>query len=163
MKPIKNNKKDAFLASIPVLSLESENDLLSTRCKFNFGYFDVQAAGQDFSDWTHAQLLELMGKLKEYSKQPLLHWRNCPVGKGGGTVLSIYDAFPTNSDFTHPKHVPHEVQWGRFRLDFSGRLIGFVLPTNLHDCEHKVTKKRFDSNTFYVVFLDANHRFAKGK
>ena len=163
MNSFRNKKGEAFLESIPTVSLESDDNLLSTQCKFNFGYFDLQPAGQNFSDWTHVQLLELMDKLKEYSKLPLQHWRNCPIGKGGGTVLSIYGSFPGNSDFTHPKHVPHEAQWGRFRLSFSGRLVGFIVPSNLHDLEHKVTKKRLDANTFYVVFLDANHRFAKGK
>jgi hypothetical protein len=86
-----------------------------------------------------------------------------PIGKGGGTVLSIYGAFPQKSKFCHPKHVPHQVCWGRFRLDFSGRLVGFILPAEYDGKYHAKTGKRFDCNTFYVVFLDANHSFYIGK
>lgn len=163
MKPFKNRQKESFLNTIPTASISAHHDLLTTKCKFNFAYFDVQPAGQSFSQWSDGQRLELLEKLKEYSKEPLQHWRTMPIGKGGGTVLSIYGAFPSKSQFSHPKHVPHEVLWGRFRLDFSGRLIGFVLPPTCDGDEHSKTNKRFDCNTFYVVFLDANHCFYVGK
>lgn len=164
MKPFGNSQKEGFLASIPLASLESTDDLITQKCKFNFAYFDVQPAGQDFKDWSDIQRLELLAKLKEYSKEPLNYWSNMPVGKGKGTVLAIYKAFPAKSKFTHPKHVPHEVHWGRFRLDFSGRLIGFVLPQEYEKKDpHPKTKRTFDCNTFYVVFLDLNHDFYLGK
>ena len=163
MKPFKNSRKDNFISTIPTASINADDDLLTMKCKFNFAYFDVQTAGQSFEQWTDLQRLELVAKLKEYSKETLQYWRNMPIGKGGGTVLSIYGAFPLTSKFSHPKHVPHEVCWGRFRLDFSGRLIGFVLPQNCDGEQHPGTKKRFDCNTFYIVFLDANHEFYIGK
>lgn len=162
MSRFPNSRKQTFLEEIPKASIDFEGDLLTGKCKFNFSYYDVQAAGQGFSDWDHERLCKLLNKFVEYSKESLLHWRNAPIGRKSGNVLSVYGAFPKNSDFKHPKHVPHEVEWGRFRLDYSVRLVGFVVPNKYNDIEHLKTKRRFDCNTFYVVFLDANHNFYKG-
>lgn len=154
-----NEKKGSFLESIPRISIETEDNDLASRCKFNFSYFDVQPAGQAFGDWDHAQLVDLLEKLKEYCKCPLRHWENQRIGKSG-RVLSIYGGFPGRSDFSPPRHVPFEARWGRFRVAQSVRLVGFVLASDLdgrpHRCGHS-----FCSNTFYVVFLDRDHRFYK--
>ncbi|MEN9868654.1 MAG: hypothetical protein RL748_4244 [Pseudomonadota bacterium] len=152
-----NSKKARFLASIPLASLDAPDDTLAGRCKFNFSYFTRQAAGQDFADCDAQQLVKLLDKLKDYSKEPLAYWKNLAVGKSG-SVLAIYGAFPQKSSFTHPKHVPHQAQWGRFRLDHTARLIGFVLPQAYHEQMHPCNN-RFDCNTFYVVFLDQEHSF----
>jgi hypothetical protein len=156
-----NSRKAIFLAGREICSLDDENDLLAERCKFNFHYFLKQDAGQDFAEWDHADLASLLSHLKDYCNFPLKHWMRQPVGKSG-TVLSIYGGFPKKSGFTHPKHVPHQAQWGRFRLNHSKRLVGFIVPTNLDGVEHKATGTRYCSNTFYVVFLDADHQFWRG-
>ena len=156
-----NSKKDSFIAGIPICSLDSATNKLTEKCKFNFAYFDKQAAGQDFHEWPEGKLHKLLNKLKEYSAESLKHWTFQPVGSSG-TVLEIYGAFPKGkSDFTHPAHVPHQAQWGRFRLDSATRLVGFVVPHEYHGTAHVQTGERFDGNTFYVVFLDAGHRFYK--
>lgn len=156
-----NTRKDRFIAAIPVCSLDSETDKLTTKCKFNFAYFEKQVAGQDFNEWPEGKLHKLLNKLKDYSAESLKHWSLQPVG-ASGTVLIIYGAFPkSKSDFTCPAHVPHQAQWGRFRLDQATRLVGFVVPHDYHGKAHPVTNERFDCNTFYVVFLDAGHRFYK--
>lgn len=163
MKPFANKHKEKFIASIPIASIDADTDLLTNKCKFNFAYFDVQPASQSFEDWTEIQRKELFSKLQAYSRESLQHWKEKPIGRKSGNVLSIYGAFPPNSDFKHPKHVPHEVEWGRFRLDCSCRLVGFTLPKTHDETTHPRTGKRFDCNTFYIVFLDANHRFYKSK
>ncbi len=152
-----NSKKMRFLASLPLASVDSPEDTLAARCKFNFSYFTQQEAGQDFADCEQQQLAKLLDKLKDYSKEPLAYWKNMAVGKSG-SVLAIYGAFPGKSGFTHPKHVPHQALWGRFRLDHTARLIGFVLPAGCHD-QISAQGVRFDCNTFYVVFLDQQHCF----
>ncbi len=162
MSKFDSPRKKSFLAEIPRASVESVDCPLTSRCKFNFAYFEKQPASQAFSEWTEDQLCGLLEKLQEFSREPLSYWMTRPIGKSG-TVLSIYGAFPAKSDMTHPKHVPHQVQWGRFRLDWSGRLCGFVVPRGLDGTTHKGTSQRFDSNTFYAVFLDRDHCFYKGK
>ncbi len=128
--------------------------------KFNFSYFDPnQDAGQNFREWNHKQLYELLEKIKEYTTKPLDYWRSQRAGKSGLKVLAIYGKFPPKSDFTHPKHIPHQAQWGRFRLGSKLRLVGFTIPTELHKSLHKKTGEFFDKNIFYVVFLDRDHRF----
>jgi hypothetical protein len=120
----------------------------------------VQDCSQDFFEWTPEQLHKLLGKLKHYSQESLDHWENQHVG-AHGKVLAIYDEFPKNTDFTRPKHVPHQVKWGRFRLESAVRLVGFVIPSDFEGKLHPITKEPFDRNTFYVVYLDKDHRFYK--
>jgi hypothetical protein len=162
MTSFKNSKKAAFLSNIPTASLDADNNDLAQRCKFNFSYYCSQPAGQTFEEWTELHIRSLLDKLTHYSKQSLKHWQKQPIGKSGN-VLAIYGPFPTNSDFSHPAHVPHEVLWGRFRLDHSMRLVGFTIPEQLDGTIQNSSGKRFDANTFYVVFLDQEHRFWKGK
>lgn len=157
-----NSKKNKFLQNIPTASIELQSDSIAKRAKFNLSYFDnSQDAGQDFSDWTHEQVLKLLQKLQAYSKETLTHWTKCPIGKGKGHVLEIYGDFPNKSDFSHPKHIPHQAMWGRFRLENSVRLIGFTIPDCYNQKEQNNSGFNFCSNTFYVVFLDKNHKFYK--
>lgn len=159
-----NIRKNAFLESIPKVSIEDKCDYIARKCKFNFSYFDhTQEPAQNFSDWSNEQLLKLLWKLHEYSKESLLHWQKMPVGKKSGHVLEIYKSFPNKSDFSHPKHVPHQAQWGRFRLEGSVRLVGFTIPDDFKNIEQNSSGFKFCTNTFYVVFLDKDHRFYKTK
>ena len=165
MKGFNNTRKAKFLQSLPTTSIETSN--IAARCNFNFSYFEGnQTAGQDFSDWSEPQgassLTTLLEKIKNYTKEPLSYWRNERAGSGGLKVLSHYEQFPKRSDFSHPPHVPHDVIWSRFRLSNMVRLIGFVIPETIagniyHDA--KGNQYRYNSNTFYVVFLDREHKF----
>jgi hypothetical protein len=162
---LRNNKKENFLSSIPTASIESNTDTLTKKLKFCFDYFDCdQAAGQNFCDWDKKSLEELLDKLKHYSSDSLDYWQNQKVGpQKRNSVFEIYNQFPTKSDFTHPKHIPHQVLWSRFRLESKKRLIGFVIPKSFHGKRHQTTGLEFDCNTFYVVFLDRDHKFYKTK
>jgi hypothetical protein len=157
----KNKDKESFLDSIPTASLDIDQDTLASRCKFNFSYFDnSQPAGQDFNEWSHEKLHKLLNKLVNYSKETLTHWTRQKVGKSG-TVLAIYNGFPSKSDFSLPKSIPHQARWARFRLEHDCRLVGFVIPEEYDKMIHKKTGYIFCSNTFYVVFLDQHHKFYK--
>ncbi len=158
MSPSRNSRKTNFLASLPAVSLDSETCDITSRSKFNFSYFTVQAAGQNFCDWSGNDLAQMLTKLHEYTKFPLSHWKRQRAGNHA--ILEIYEeGFPKKSEFTHPKHVPSQAMWGRFRLEQAVRLVGFVLPDDYHDKAHARTGVRFDCNCFYVVFLDAEHKF----
>ena len=160
MSKFGSKKKDSFLKSLKLPSLEDDKNNLTIRCKFNFSYFDPsQDAGQNFNEWDHDQLSDLLTKIKNYTINSLEYWQNQRVGGGGRKVLEIYGGFPPKSDFKHPKYVPHQAQWGRFRLGSTTRLVGFTVPTEFHKRPHQKTGEFFDKNTFYVVFLDRDHRF----
>jgi hypothetical protein len=161
MSKFSNSGKSKFLDSFPNASLDLDSDPLTGRCKFNFAYFEVQEASQAFSDLEKHRLIEIFDKLKEFSKESLEYWHNQRAGKHG-KIFSIYGKFPTKSDFRQPKNIPHQVNWGRFRLDWASRLCGFSIPKEYDGKIHRVTGKVWCSNTFYVVFLDENHRFYKG-
>ena len=155
----KNKRAESFLSNIPTASIEEITDTLAQKSKFNFAYFVNDNSGQDFRDWTQKQLYELFDKLKEYSKFSLSHWEKQKLGNH--PLFVKYDKFPTNSDFSVPKSVPHQAIWSRFRLEGDSRLIGFVLPDAYNDKEQNKSRFRFDTNTFYVVFLDEHHKFYK--
>lgn len=158
MTRFSNSRKDSFLSSVPELALDSEKDRLTLRSKFNFHYFVGTPPGQTWEEWGLERLSKLMAKLCSYSEASLKHWENQRVG-AAGRVLAIYPSFPVRSDFSHPKSVPHDVRWARFRLESDMRLIGFIVPSAFNSKCHAETGERFCSNTFYVVFLDQNHRF----
>ena len=162
MNRFDNSRKNRFLESLPVVSIESPDNDLTVRCKFNFSYFDEsQSVGQKFCDWNHEQLIKLLNKVKEYCREPLKHWKKTKIGSGRHryNVLVEYGSFPKHSQFVFPKHVPHQAVWSRFRLEQAVRLIGFTIPQDFHKKQHPRTNEYFDSNTFYVVFLDQNHKF----
>lgn len=154
-----NSKSDKKKEDIrKIVSLLDETDIITNRCKFNFHYFDDHnVAGQKFSDWTQKQLVSLLESLKSYSCCDLNYWiTQTPT-------FVIYGKFPpkAKTDFNIPQSIPTEARWGRFRLGNKIRLVGFMIPGNFHGKEHGVTKERWDSNTFYVVFLDKEHQFWK--
>jgi len=156
-----NKKRASFLDSIPKISLNAPENNLAQRCKFNFSYFvNSDAAGQDFGDWTQNELVKLLNKLKDYSQFSLKHWENQKVS-GGHDVFVNYVSFPTNNDFNEPTNIPIEAEWCRFHLENKPRLIGFIVPDSYHDDLQESNFFRFDKNTFYVVFLDKEHKFYK--
>ncbi len=153
-----NHRKESFILNLPSTTVDGKFDSLRNNIRFNFEYFDPsQQAGQAFSEWDHKNLVELLEKLKNYCKETIEHWKRERVGGGSNHVLEIYGSFPISSktDFKHPKFVPTDVAWARFHLENRKRLIGFVLPSD--EC----TLKNICNNTFYVVFLDRDHRFYK--
>lgn len=160
MKKFKNSKKTSFLDSITTISLDDDSNSLTIKCKFNFSYFDVQnGISQGFQDWTHEELVKLLEKLRNYSEFSLTHWRSQKVGNY--PVFVVYEQFPTNTDFAKPKHIPHQALWARFHLENKVRVIGFVIPDEYADKAHQKTAQRFDTNTFYIVYLDKEHKFYK--
>ncbi|MFA7108944.1 MAG: hypothetical protein WC162_07345 [Sphaerochaetaceae bacterium] len=166
MRNYSNGKKDKFINSFPTESLESGTCNISDRCKFNFSFFDCsQEAGQDFKDWTMQEICKLLKKLIEYSKMSLKHWETVAIGSGKHkrSVYVSYGNFPRKTDFYFPKHIPYQAIWGRFRLEQSVRLVGFTIPSEFNETKsnNKKTEYKFDCNTFYIVFLDKNHRFYK--
>ena len=155
MSKASNSRKDRFISEFSQSSLEDEKCDIFKRCKFNFSYFDCnQEPAADIATWDESNLQELFNKLKHYSQQALSHWQQERIGSGKTHVLEVYGSFPRRSQFRHPQHVPSDVDWARFRLDEKKRLIGFTVPKEL--CKRE---KRIDGNTFYVVFLDPEHKF----
>ena len=67
-----NQKTEEIKSSV---DLNSDSDILTSRCKFNFHYFDNSNAGQDFQDWTKEELSDLLNKLKFYSENSLEYWK----------------------------------------------------------------------------------------
>ena len=149
-------RKNNFLNSINQEQVINDIQDVKGKLTFSFRYFDSsQDAGQDFKDWSDEQKNQLLNKLKEYSKQTKLYWLNQRVGKGGLKILEIYGPFPRNSDFKKPIFIPDEVKWARFRLESAVRLVGFFID------DDTAKQQNISTDIFYIVFLDAFHRFYK--
>lgn len=158
---IQSPHKAKFLESLLEIKLTTGD--IKGRCKFNFSYFDeTQTHGADFKTLLATELPSLFEKLRHYSASSLNYWRNERCGGNRSLrILADYDAFPPKSDFTHPKFVPTDVKWGRFRMENMSRLIGFTIPGSLAGEPTDKSGIGFDMNTFYVVFIDPDHRFYK--
>ncbi|WP_191831309.1 hypothetical protein [Pseudomonas fluorescens] len=153
-----NKRKEAFLKKIPTTDIENSGILKYS--KINFKFFDVdQEPSSSFDDLSEIEAKSLLKKLHSFSGKSLNEWAQENAGGNGLKVYARYNDFPKNSDFTHPPHVPHDALWGRFRLGNKYRLVGFVIPDLLHG-EGK-SGFHYDKNTFYVVFIDKEHRFYK--
>lgn len=102
---------------------------------FSFRYVD-QSQGQTFADWEKDSLLSIaMERIRSVS--------NLSVEEIiGQKIIKTYAAFPENTDFSHPKHVPMSVKWATFHIQGKECIIGFI-----------------DNNIFNVVFFDKDHRF----
>ncbi len=121
---------------------------MTLRCKFNFSYLDInQNEVVDFDALSENELKNLTSKIKNFSEKSLEQLKK-------DKNFLIYGDFPEKTKLKHPKFVPQKVKWGRFRLEGAFRLAGFVVPAKIAN-EHE----NLDTNTFYVVFLDINHKF----
>lgn len=154
----KNKKKDAFIARMASEKIEGgiADSKLHKLMRFNFNFFDRnQSHASDFEELGHEELLKLINKFVNFSDKSLLEWSNETAG--GHNLFVNYRNFPNPSEFKHPACVPHDVEWCRLRIGSKLRLIGFVVPPNLHG----VAKDNFyyDKNTFYLVFIDKEHKF----
>nr|WP_312622730.1 hypothetical protein [Pseudomonas juntendi] len=153
----RNRGAKNFLSSLPVTSVESTK--LVKRTKFNFSFIDLEQPDGLAANLTQDFYTELFDKLKRFSAESLSYWNSAPAGQGDGNYLEIYTKFPSRSNFKHPKFVPHDAVWCRFRLDRSMRLVGFTVPKELNHRFCEAERYRYCTNTFYVVFIDLNHDF----
>lgn len=157
MSRFNNNRKQASLAKIAKTVIE--NSGIESKCKFNFSYFDSTPPSIDFDKCTKKVLSDLLKKIKEFTKDSLISllrpWDN------HNSPLIIYDKFPdpSKTNYEYPTHVPADVKWARLRIDAKTRLIGFIIPDEFHNRKAEHNDFFYDKNTFYVVFLDLEHKF----
>ena len=103
----------------------------------SFKNFDV-SQGQSFEDWqTEALLAVAISKLQVLCGYTIPQATNLEL-------LKIYTktTFPPHSKFTHPKHIPPNVDWCSMHLGNKPCVIGY-----------------FEDNIFHIVFLDKDHEF----
>jgi len=154
-----NSKKTQRLNNeLAQSSIFDGSNTIASRMKFNFSYFDFNQSngpGQLLTTWSDSQRAYLYKQLVDFSRESSDYWKH--QGR-----LVIYGNFPNKRkcDFKLPTYIPMEAEWGRFRLSGKVRLVGFMLSK-----EHQSNKDKdgfsYCTNTFYVVFLDKNHKFYK--
>lgn len=168
-----NQKRDSKLVSIETeTSLNHDKNDLTIRSKINFSFLDIsQEHGSDFTGLDKETLCTLLNHIKEHGKKSLENLSREGMGRGTGkdkkrgNIFQLYGDFPPRDKtcFREPSYIPIEAQWGRIRFGSKHRLIGFVVPASLHGTKHRITNELFDKNTFYVVFIDLNHKFYSSK
>jgi len=148
-----NSRKKGFLDEF-VKKSPGVYEAVCEKLSFSFQYFDdSQPAAQSFSAWDHDEIVKLLEKLRNYSRENKEYWRRMPIGGHGSTVLVLYGGFPENSELRHPRFVPEDVCWARFRLESGVRLCGFFIP------RERCKELEISQSVFYVVFLDKDHKF----
>ena len=110
---------------------------------FSFKDFDhtqPQHNPQNFTSWENDKTLaKLMESLKELTKKTFQE-----AEREG--IITRYNTFPENSDFTCPKYIDEDACWAVIKK-ISGqksRAVGYIV-----------------DNIFYLVFLDKDHKFWK--
>jgi hypothetical protein len=165
-----NPRADRKLSQITEhVDLNSPANDLTLRSKINLSYLDTkQEPSSDFKDLSKEVLCDILVKIKEHGKKSLEELQRTAIGGGPrdgkrGNILKIYGDFPPNqkTDFKEPTYIPDQVKWGTIRITGAIRLVGFIIPPTYHGNPHVKTKERFDKNTFYVVFIDTEHKFWK--
>jgi len=120
--------------------LKGQSDKINKISKYDenfrvsFEYLDV-TQGQSFKEWEEDKILSKMNStLLEYCKNP--------IHKQFGDKFKEYGEFPKKSGFKYPKNVDEDVIWSALHITGKNVLGGFI-----------------SGNTFFVVFLDKEHKF----
>lgn len=126
-------------------SVREERKVSSIRKLLTFSFKDIDEtqpsnAPQSIKSWNDEGLLKpFLERLRDLSK--LTRDEACKQQK-----IKIYGDFPAKAktDFFHPRHVDEHVAWGVINSvgGQKGRIAGYIV-----------------ESTFYVVFLDKEHRF----
>lgn len=107
--------------------------------KISFQYLDTsQKFGSSFKGWQKDGLLSTaLETLRGYCCSPLLE-------QVDGNKFAIYGAFPPKDRtmFEYPIGVPEDANWARIHINNKAVIIGHVV-----------------RDTFYIVFLDKEHKF----
>ena len=132
---LKPHQKESLLKHVrkPSVKNEEENGHMVISLK----YID-RTQGQTFEEWEKEGLLaSALDTLSHYCKDTLQ--KQCSTD-----VFKHYKSFPPNNktDYTHPDHVPQDVNWASMHVNGKQCLIGHIF-----------------RNVFYIVFLDKDHRF----
>lgn len=149
------------------------NQVLPTKglidsCSFNF-FFLTEDSGVDESTIAHWEKEGLFSKhltkLQSYSKRSLKGMLSDSGMRGMLKCLRDKSAQPSNARLHMPKEVPSCAEWYEFHLGGKQRVIGFVMPGELHGERFPDVESEFtiSKNTFYVVFFDGGHDFWPSK
>ncbi|MCQ2219632.1 MAG: hypothetical protein MJZ33_14315 [Paludibacteraceae bacterium] len=110
-------------------------------CNFQISlqyYNDDQPSKGTLLDWQNDGLLaNALDVLKGFCQRPLQEQID-------GNKFAMYNEFPPKdkTDFSFPENVPEDAHWARIHVNGSSVIVGHVV-----------------NNTFFIVFLDKNHRF----
>lgn len=135
MSKLKPHQRPSLLKNIPRPSIKNESD--NNHLVISFKYFD-RNQGQSFKDWEEenilASTLETLSSLCNDTLQ-----KQCCTDS-----FKPYKNFPPRhkTNFSFPDHVPPDAQWASLHINGKQCVAGHIF-----------------RNTFYIVFLDKDHRF----
>lgn len=141
MAKFQKHKQESFLQS--VLKAKKQSSVNDPERLGNFQislqyYNDDQPSTGTLRIWQAEGILaDAIEVLSGYCKRPLREQID-------GEKFSLYQGFPTpdKTDFTFPQNVPEDAHWARIHVKGKPVIIGHVV-----------------DNTFFIVFLDKDHRF----
>lgn len=131
---IRHNKKGSLVSglSLPKAPSKGVEDVFH----ISFKHLDKNQ-GQSFHNWQKEGILaDALDTLYNYSHNSI----SSQIGK----KFTCYGDFPPKekTEFYHPPHVPDDAEWARIHVNNLQIIAGHIF-----------------KNTFYVVFLDKDHKF----
>ena len=140
----KNRDRDRNKSYSRQVNTREEKKVSSIRELLTFSFKDIdetqpKKSPQTFKSWDEENILvSLLERLKDLSKLTRDEATN-------QQQIKIYGDFPPSAktDFNYPKYIDKHVAWGVIEgIDGKKRVVGYIV-----------------ENTFYIVFLDKEHRF----
>ena len=144
-------------AAISIVDSVCDN---GNRFKINFSYLDeTQQFGKAITKLKPKDAQDILTFCKDNGDKSLEELGRQRQGGASLCTYENYTDFPSsNTKFKEPKNIPVGVHWGRLRLRGKARLAGFTVPGHLDGTRNDKGNK-LDKNTFYVVFIDLEHKF----
>lgn len=131
-KFVKAKQPDNLFKGLSRGSVHEQMDKLT----YSFRHLD-ESQGDTIKDWQSKGILaEAFATLRDYSSNT--------ISEALGAKFKIYGDFPPKekTDFSHPRHVPPDAQWASMHVTGRVCIAGHVV-----------------NSTFFIVFLDSEHRF----
>lgn len=133
----KHQQKSILKKSLEESKLSAKNRLATEPCfTISLRHLDM-LQGSKMEEWESTQMLaQALHKFRGLCSNPLRAQFS--------ETFSVYEGFPPKNKtvYTHPEQVPPDAEWARIHVDGKHCLIGHVI-----------------NNTFYLVFLDPEHKF----
>jgi hypothetical protein len=134
---IKNHQTKSIISSAIEKSQSQTISHLDNDCfVVSLKHID-KTQGQNFEVWEAEKILSR-------SLEVLAGYCTDAIRRSVGPKFTIYGGFPPKhkTEFSHPLHVPEDAEWARIHVTGKQCIIGHIV-----------------KNTFYIVFLDRDHKF----
>jgi len=161
-----NKRKEKQVKTLSNQVLPTKELMEASSFNFFFLTEDPDIEKSTIAYWEKERLFSKhLTKFQSYSKRSLKSMLADRSFRGMFKRLRDKSAQPSDASLHMPPEIPTCADWSEFHLGGLQRLIGFMMPGNLHGEKFPDIDSEFtiNKNTFYVVFFDGGHDFWPAK